>query len=126
MNQLLTSLRVMQTVSYYVMTFNDRVLLLTLSHARSGDGLLGATKAQLPADDAGRRQVPAIVAHCAPLVVLQHLHATLAQLGSSLQPHVVLDKKTNKNTQKNYILIYCTCGRNLQLSDQVIRLWANK
>lgn len=68
-------------------------LFLTLTHASSGESLLGAAEAELPAHDAGRLQAPAVVTHCPPLVVLQHLHPALAQPGSALQPHVSLDKK---------------------------------
>lgn len=72
-------------------TILDEGVLLTLSHACSSERLLGAAEAELPADDAGRLQVPAVVAHCPPLVVLQHLHAALARPSAALQPHVVLD-----------------------------------
>lgn len=81
------------------------ILFLTLTHAGPGESLLGAAEAELPADNAGRLQVPAVVAHRPPLVVFQHLHPALAQLGTSLQPHVSLD---NKQTHKTDILNYST------------------
>lgn len=64
---------------------------LTLAHSGSGQRLLSASVAELPAHDAGRLQVPAVVTHCSPLAVLQHLHPTLAEPRASLQPHVALD-----------------------------------
>lgn len=68
-------------------------MCLTLTHAGAGESLLGAAEAELPADDAGRLQVPAVVAHRPPLAALQHLHPALAQPGAALQPHVPLDER---------------------------------
>lgn len=67
------------------------LLVLTLTHAGPGEGLLGAAKAQLPADDAGRQQVPAVVANRPPLAAFQHLHPPLAEPGAPLQPHISLE-----------------------------------
>lgn len=79
------------------------ILLLTLTHAGSSESVLGAAEAELPADDAGWVQVPAIIANRPPLVVFQHLHPALAQPGTSLQPHVALN---NKRTYKRDIWIH--------------------
>lgn len=64
--------------------------VLTLTHAAASQGLLGTAETQLPAYHTGRLQVPAVVAHCPPLIVLQHLNPALAWPGSAFQPHVAL------------------------------------
>lgn len=69
------------------------LLFLTLSHTSPSQSLLSAAIAELPADDASRQQVPAVIAHCSPLVVFQYLHATFANPRASLQPHVALENK---------------------------------
>ena len=89
-------------------------LFLTLAHAGPGESLLGAAEAELPADNAGRLQVPAVVAHRPPLVVFQHLHPALAQLGTSLQPHVSLDDKQTHNKDSLIYSTLCTWGNIIQ------------
>lgn len=61
------------------------VLSPTLSQLSPGQRLLGRAEAQLPADHAGCRQVPQVVAHAAPLALPQHLDTTLPKPGARLQ-----------------------------------------
>lgn len=67
---------------------------LTLSQLSPGERLLGRPEAQLPADHAGCSDVPEVVAHSAPLPLLQHLDAALPEPGPCLQTHHGLHART--------------------------------
>lgn len=60
---------------------------LTLPQPGASDSLFGAAKAQLPADHAGRHQVPLVVTDGPPLSILEHLHTALPDVGPTSQAH---------------------------------------
>lgn len=66
----------------------------TLAQSAAGQGLLGAAEAELSAHHGGGADVPAVVAHRAPLAVLQHLHSALADHRSASETHQGLLEKT--------------------------------
>lgn len=84
------SLIILGSCEFVFVTF---LLVLTLTHAGPGEGLLGAAKAELSADNAGRLQVPAVITNRPPLAVFQHLHPPLAKPGTPLQPHISLESR---------------------------------
>lgn len=77
------------------------LLVLALAHAGPCEGLLGAAKAELSADNAGWLQVPAVITNRPPLAVLQHLHPPLAKPGAPLQPHISLESRQGHSSIGN-------------------------
>lgn len=83
-----------------------------MSQSGAGQRLLGAAEAELSTHHGGGANVPAVVAHCPPLAVLQHLHSALADHGSASQTHQGLlgkdgkDFRGSEGINKKYIYIF--------------------
>lgn len=70
---------------------------LTLTHEGPLQGVLGGTKTEFSADNAGCWSVPQVVHNGAPLAISKNLHTALAQSWASLQSDR-LDKATETKT----------------------------
>lgn len=93
--------------------FPSKISTLTLTHSCTIESFLCAAEAKLPANDTGRKQVPAIITHRPPLAAFQHLDPTFSQSRTSFQSHVALHKhrKLGKYLSRLAdIYNYCYCG----------------